>query len=72
MTRLQGALRKTLEEDHERVHLQVKDKEVKLKTMEREKEDTAVHLYEVQQNLAEMHLTLEQTHQNYNLIQKLR
>ena len=32
MTRLQGALRKTLEEDHERVHLQVKDKEVKLKT----------------------------------------
>jgi len=72
MARLQGALRKTLEEDHERVHLQVKDKEAKLKTSEREKEDTAVQLYEVQQNLAEMHLTLEQTHQNYNLIQKLR
>jgi len=72
MARLQGALKKTLEEDHERVHLQVKDKEAKLKTNEREKEDTAVQLYEVQQNLAEMHLTLEQTHQNFNLIQKLR
>jgi len=72
MTRVQGALKKTLEEDHERVHLQLKDKEVNLKKFEREREDTAVQLYEVQQNLAEMHLTLEQTHQNFNLIQRLR
>jgi len=72
MNRLQVALKKTLEEDHERVHLQLKDKESKLKKFEREREDTAVQLYEVQQNLAEMHLTLEQTHQNFNLIQKLR
>lgn len=72
MIRLQNALKKTLEEDHERVHLQLKEKEAKIKQVERAREDSAVQLYEVQQNLAEMHLTLEQTHQNYNLIQKLR
>jgi len=72
MKRLQDALKKTLEEDHERVHLQLKEKEGKIKQVERTREDSAVQLYEVQQNLAEMHLTLEQTHQNFNLIQRLR
>jgi len=72
MSRVQVALKKTLEEDHERVHLQLKEREANLKKLEREREDIAVQLYEVQQNLAEMHLTLEQTHQNYNLIQRLR
>src|SRR3712207_1773658 len=72
MARVQEALRETLEQDHERAHLQLKEKEAKLKTVERDREDTAVQLYEVQQHLAEMHLSLEQTHQNFNLIQKLR
>jgi len=64
MSRVQVALKKTLEEDHERVHLQLKEKEANLKKLEREK-DIAVQLYEVQRNLAEMHLTLGQTHQNH-------
>jgi len=72
MSRFQAAMQVTLEKDHERVHLQLKEREAKLKKIEREREDTAVQLYEVQQNLAEMHLGLEQTHQNYNLIQRLR
>jgi len=72
MARLQSALKKTLEEDHERVHLQLQEKEGRLKKLDKGKEDIAVELYEVQQNLAEMHLNLEQAHQNYNLIQKLR
>jgi len=72
MIRLQTALRENLEKEHERVHLQLKEKEAHVKKDERTREDVAVRLYEVQQNLAELHLTLEQTHQNYNLIQKLR
>lgn len=72
MKRLQDALRITQEKEHEKIHLQLKEKESKFKQIERGREDTAVQLYEVQQNLAEMHLNLEQTHQNYNLIQKLR
>jgi len=72
MGKVQAALKKTLEEEHERAHLQLKDKEVNMKKFERQREDVAVQLYEVQQNLAETHLTLEQTHQNFNLIQKLR
>jgi len=72
MIRLQTALRENLEKEHERVHLQLKEKENRVKQDGRTREDVAVRLYEVQQNLAEMHLTLEQTHQNYNLIQKLR
>ena len=72
MARLQNALRKTLEENHERVHLQLKEKEAKLKKLEREREDVGVRLYGVQQNLAEMQLHFEQTHENFNLIQKLR
>jgi chromosome segregation ATPase len=72
LARLQNALRKTLEEEHERVHLQLKEREAKLKKLERSKEDVGVQLYGVQQNLAEMQLHFEQTHENYNLIQKLR
>lgn len=72
MAPLQNALQKTLEKEHEKVHLRLIERQADVKKLEREKEDTAVELYEVQQNLAEMHLTLDQTHQNYNLIQKLR
>jgi len=72
MSKLQTALKNTLEKDHERVHLNLIEKQGKLKKAEKEKEEIAVQLYEVQQNLAEMHINLEQTHQNYNLIQKLR
>ena len=72
MARLQTALKKTLEEEHERVNLQLLEKENRLKKLDREKEDTGVQLYGVQQNLAELQLTFEQTHENYNVIQKLR
>ena len=72
MAPLQNALKKTLEKEHERVHLLLIERQADMKKVEKEKEDTAVFLYEVQQNLAEMHLALDQTHQNYNLIQKLR
>jgi hypothetical protein len=72
LARLQNALRKTLEEEHERVHLQLKEKEAKFKRLEKDKEEVGVRLYGVQQNLAEMQLHFEQTHENYNLIQKLR
>jgi len=72
MSRMQLALKETLEKEHERVHLQLREKEGNLKKSEKIREDTAVQLYDVQQSLANLHLSLEQTHQNYNLIQKLR
>jgi len=51
---------------------ELKEKENRLKKLERDKENVGVQLYGVQQNLAEMQLHFEQTHENYNLIGKLR
>ena len=72
LARVQKALQKTLEDEHERVNLQLIEKENRLRKFEREKEDVGVQLYGVQQNLADLQLNFEQTHENFNLIQKLR
>lgn len=69
---MQKALQATLEEEHERVNLQLIEKENRLRKSDREKEDVGVQLYGVQQNLADLQLNFEQTHENYNVIQKLR
>lgn len=46
--------------------------EANLKKIEKEKIDTGVKLYSVQQQLAENQMNFEQAHENFNLVQKLR
>lgn len=72
LARLQAALYKQLSEEHERVDLELIEREGVLKKIEREKENVGVQLYGSQQSLAEMQQTYEQTHENYNFVQKLR
>jgi chromosome segregation ATPase len=63
---------KQLTDEHERVDLELIENEEKLRKLEKEKEDTGVKLYGVQQQLAENQMTFEQAHENYKLVQKLR
>ncbi|KRX04742.1 hypothetical protein PPERSA_11798 [Pseudocohnilembus persalinus] len=71
-TKFQNALTKQLTDEHERVDLELIESEANLKAIEKEKEDIGIRLYSVQQQLAENQMNFEQSHENYNLVQKLR
>jgi hypothetical protein len=53
---MQDALYKQLTDEHERVELQLREKEEHLKKQRKEKEDIGVQLYGVQQRLAKMQI----------------
>ncbi|KAM3134913.1 hypothetical protein pb186bvf_012913 [Paramecium bursaria] len=72
LQKLQTALYKQLSDEHQRVDLELTEKEDQLKKLERQKEDIGVRLYGVQQQLAENQQNFEQAHENFNLVQKLR
>jgi hypothetical protein len=65
-------LEKQLADQKERVTGDLREKEEDLKRLKKKKEDVGVDLYGVQQQLARMQLMLEKTHDNFNIIQKLR
>jgi hypothetical protein len=54
MARLQAALTKQLTDEHERVDLQLREKEEEVRKVKKEREDTGVQLYGVQHQLAKM------------------
>lgn len=63
---------KQLTDEHERVDIELTANEQNLKNVEYEKENIGVKLYAVQQQLAEAQIGFEQTHENYNLVIKLK
>lgn len=72
MKRLQEALKTQLSGELVRVDLQLREKEEHLKKLRKQKEDTGVQLYGVQQQLAQMQVNFEKTHDNYNIIERYR
>lgn len=72
MVRLQNALTKQLTDEHERVDLQLREKEEEVRKVRQSREDTGVQLYGVQHQLAKMQTTFERTHDNYNIVQRYR
>jgi chromosome segregation ATPase len=70
--RLRAALSKQLEEQQRRVREDLREKDEDLKRLKKKKEDVGVELYGVQQQLARMQLILEKTHDNFNMVRKLR
>lgn len=72
MTRLQNALTKQLTDEHERVDLNLREKEEEVRKVKKGREDTGVQLYGVQHQLAKMQTKFERTHDNYNIVQRYR
>lgn len=72
MARLQNALTKQLTDEHERVDLQLREKEEEVRKIRQAREETGVQLYGVQHQLARMQTTFERTHDNYNIVQRYR
>ena len=72
MARLQNALTKQLTDEHERVDLQLREKEEEVRKIRQSREETGVQLYGVQHQLARMQTTFERTHDNYNIVQRYR
>ncbi len=72
MARLQNALTKQLTDEHERVDLQLREKEEEVRKIRQGREETGVQLYGVQHQLAKMQTTFERTHDNFNIVQRYR
>ena len=72
MSRFQKALAKQLTEEHERVDLQLKEKEMEVKNRKQKREEVGVNLYGVQHSLAKMQMQYERTQDNYNIVQRYR
>ena len=70
--RIRAALSKQLEEQQSRIREDLREKDEDLKRLKKKKEDVGVELYGVQQQLARMQLILEKTHDNFNMVRKLR
>ena len=65
-SRLQQAFLKQQTDEYERVHLEFLDKSNSLRAVEKEKEDVGVHLYGLQQQLADLQLGFESAHETFN------
>jgi len=72
MARLQAALTKQLTDEHERVDLQLREKEEEVRKVKKDREDTGVQMYGVQHQLAKMQTKFERTHDNYNIVSRYR
>lgn len=70
--RIRAVLEKQLTDQNQRLTEELREKEEELRRMRKKKEDVGVELYGVQQQLARMQLTLEKTHDNFNIVRKLR
>jgi chromosome segregation ATPase len=70
--RLQAAFERQLTDEYNRVKLEYLDKANTLKALDRDKEDVGVQLYGLQQQLADMQLSFETAHENFNNIAKTR
>mgnify|MGYP002803838012 FL=1 len=70
--RLQEAWRKQLTGHHDRVTLQLREKQEELKKLVKHREDIGVTLYGAQQQLAKLQLQLEQLHDKYAMVQGQR
>ena len=58
MARLQNALTKQLTDEHERVDLQLREKEDEVRRVKKDREETGVQLYGVQHQLEQIFLVL--------------
>jgi len=72
MARLQNALTKQLTDEHERVDLQLREKEDEVRRVKKDREETGVQLYGVQHQLAKMQTKFERTHDNFNIVVRYR
>ena len=72
MARLQNALTKQLTDEHERVDLQLREKEEEVRKVKKQREDTGVQMYGVQHQLAKMQTKFERTHDNFNIVSRYR
>tara|TARA_B110000305_G_C19184600_1_gene513640 strand:+ start:37 stop:825 length:789 start_codon:yes stop_codon:yes gene_type:complete len=68
MDRVQQALYSQLKKTYDRVTVELLDREEALRKVKDKREEVGVQLYGMQQQLASLQLTLEQTHQKFNTI----
>ena len=69
---VQAALFEQLSQNHERLVLELREKDEELSRVTKKREDIGVELYGVQQQLAKLQMQLETTHNNCNLIAGIR
>ncbi|GLC36058.1 hypothetical protein PLESTB_000533200 [Pleodorina starrii] len=72
LRRAQEALRSQFEGNRTRLQEELREKVNALKQAKSKREALGVELYGFQQNLAKLQLSLEQTHQNYQVINRAR
>uniref|UniRef100_A0A7S0QXY1 Coiled-coil domain-containing protein 40 n=1 Tax=Pyramimonas obovata TaxID=1411642 RepID=A0A7S0QXY1_9CHLO len=72
LARAQTALKQQLTEQRLRVEEALRERTEDLRVAKKRREDIGVELYGVQQQLARLQMTLEKTHDNYNVIRRIR
>mmetsp|Transcript_57425 Transcript_57425/g.134677 ORF Transcript_57425/g.134677 Transcript_57425/m.134677 type:complete len:887 (+) Transcript_57425:76-2736(+) len=72
MGRVQAAMLRQLQAQHERVSLNLREKQEEYKKLVKHREEIGVTLYSSQQQLAKLQLQLEQLHDNFAVVQTAR
>ena len=72
MSKMQKALQNQLSKEHERVDLNLKEREEEMRNIRRTREETGVKLYQVQHQLAKIQLESDRTHDNFNIVLRIR
>mmetsp|Transcript_48887 Transcript_48887/g.116203 ORF Transcript_48887/g.116203 Transcript_48887/m.116203 type:complete len:887 (-) Transcript_48887:111-2771(-) len=72
MGRVQAAMLRQLQAQHERASLNLREKQEEYKKLVKHREEIGVTLYSAQQQLAKLQLQLEQLHDNFAVVQTAR
>lgn len=69
---VQAAMYKVLEENNQKISLELRGKAEELKRAKAAREETGVDLYSVQQQLAKLQMALERSHEQFNIMMQMR
>ena len=72
MSRVQNALFDQLQNSAERVSLELRERTEEVRRVKSSREETGVELYGVQQQLAKLQMALENTHNNFQMLNEIR
>merc|ERR1711998_529364 len=69
---VQAAIYNVLEQNNQKLSLELRGKHEELKRAKSNREETGVDLYTVQQQLAKLQMQLERSHEQYNIMSQMR
>jgi len=69
---VQDAIYKVLEQNNQKISLELRGKAEELKRAKTGREETGVDLYTVQQQLAKLQMQLERSHEQFNIMKQMR